>query len=156
MCDDCERHFSSKMSSRNCFRLVIAVPFVEKGSAIATGMPTEMVKWDHLLDQHAYGILPLCVFFLIELLWQCVVICICNNTLILSWRPTLLLENYQPWLDLKVSSKVDASISEVASKLVSSLCMNVINQATILSVVTSYVFQVLELILENFVYPWYR
>ncbi|XP_031436916.1 sorting nexin-14-like isoform X2 [Clupea harengus] len=42
-------------------------------------------------------------------------------------RPTLLLENYQPWLDLKVSSKVDASISEV-----------------------------LELILENFVYPWYR
>ncbi|KAL2081871.1 hypothetical protein ACEWY4_021689 [Coilia grayii] len=42
-------------------------------------------------------------------------------------RPTLLLENYQPWLDLKVYSKVDASISEV-----------------------------LELILENFVYPWYR
>lgn len=28
-------------------------------------------------------------------------------------RPTLLLENYQPWLDLKVSSKVDASLSEV-------------------------------------------
>ncbi|XP_076128317.1 sorting nexin-14-like isoform X1 [Alosa pseudoharengus] len=42
-------------------------------------------------------------------------------------RPTLLLENYQPWLDLKVHSKVDTSISEV-----------------------------LELILENFVYPWYR
>ncbi|XP_051731535.1 sorting nexin-14 isoform X5 [Ctenopharyngodon idella] len=42
-------------------------------------------------------------------------------------RPTLLLENYQPWLDLKVPSKVDASISEV-----------------------------LELVLENFVYPWYR
>uniref|UniRef100_A0A8C1U6W8 Sorting nexin 14 n=1 Tax=Cyprinus carpio TaxID=7962 RepID=A0A8C1U6W8_CYPCA len=41
--------------------------------------------------------------------------------------PTLLLENYQPWLDLKVPSKVDASISEV-----------------------------LELVLENFVYPWYR
>uniref|UniRef100_A0A8D0DCB7 Sorting nexin 14 n=1 Tax=Sander lucioperca TaxID=283035 RepID=A0A8D0DCB7_SANLU len=28
-------------------------------------------------------------------------------------RPTLLLENYQPWLDLKVPSKVDASIAEV-------------------------------------------
>uniref|UniRef100_A0A8C8D906 Sorting nexin 14 n=1 Tax=Oncorhynchus tshawytscha TaxID=74940 RepID=A0A8C8D906_ONCTS len=42
-------------------------------------------------------------------------------------RPTLLLENYQPWLDLKVYSKVDASVSEV-----------------------------LELVLENFVYPWYR
>ncbi|KAM9382488.1 sorting nexin-14 isoform 2-T2 [Phaethornis superciliosus] len=42
-------------------------------------------------------------------------------------RPTLLLENYQPWLDLKVSSKVDASLSEV-----------------------------LELVLENFIYPWYR
>uniref|UniRef100_A0A8D0AGM0 Sorting nexin 14 n=1 Tax=Sander lucioperca TaxID=283035 RepID=A0A8D0AGM0_SANLU len=41
--------------------------------------------------------------------------------------PTLLLENYQPWLDLKVPSKVDASIAEV-----------------------------FELVLENFVYPWYR
>lgn len=28
-------------------------------------------------------------------------------------RPALLLENYQPWLDLKVPSKVDASLSEV-------------------------------------------
>ncbi|NXI54841.1 SNX14 protein, partial [Chloroceryle aenea] len=42
-------------------------------------------------------------------------------------RPSLLLENYQPWLDLKVPSKVDASLSEV-----------------------------LELVLENFIYPWYR
>lgn len=31
----------------------------------------------------------------------------------LSYRPALLLENYQPWLDLKVPSKVDASLSEV-------------------------------------------
>lgn len=29
------------------------------------------------------------------------------------YRPTLLLENYQPWLDLKIPSKVDASLSEV-------------------------------------------
>lgn len=29
------------------------------------------------------------------------------------FSPTLLLENYQPWLDLKVNSKVDASIAEV-------------------------------------------
>uniref|UniRef100_A0A3P8QA13 Sorting nexin-14 n=1 Tax=Astatotilapia calliptera TaxID=8154 RepID=A0A3P8QA13_ASTCA len=43
------------------------------------------------------------------------------------YRPTLLLENYQPWLDLKIPSKVDASLSEI-----------------------------LELVLENFVYPWYR
>uniref|UniRef100_A0A667YS00 Sorting nexin 14 n=1 Tax=Myripristis murdjan TaxID=586833 RepID=A0A667YS00_9TELE len=43
------------------------------------------------------------------------------------YRPTLLLENYQPWLDLKIFSKVDASIAEV-----------------------------FELVLENFVYPWYR
>ncbi|KAF7652169.1 hypothetical protein LDENG_00100740 [Lucifuga dentata] len=42
-------------------------------------------------------------------------------------RPTLLLENYQPWLNLKVFSKVDASVAEV-----------------------------FELVLENFVYPWYR
>lgn len=34
-----------------------------------------------------------------------------------SWRPTLLLENYQPWLDLKVFSKVDASISEVSKQV---------------------------------------
>uniref|UniRef100_A0A8B9E028 Sorting nexin-14 n=1 Tax=Anser cygnoides TaxID=8845 RepID=A0A8B9E028_ANSCY len=46
---------------------------------------------------------------------------------VLSYRPALLLENYQPWLDLKVPSKVDASLSEV-----------------------------LELVLENFIYPWYR
>lgn len=39
----------------------------------------------------------------------------------------MLLENYQPWLDLRVPSKVDASLSEV-----------------------------LELVLENFIYPWYR
>ncbi|XP_037541156.1 sorting nexin-14 [Nematolebias whitei] len=42
-------------------------------------------------------------------------------------RPTLLLENYQPWLNLKVHSKVDASVAEV-----------------------------FELVLEKFVFPWYR
>ncbi|XP_056103292.1 sorting nexin-14 isoform X4 [Rhinichthys klamathensis goyatoka] len=52
---------------------------------------------------------------------------VCGKNQCTRHRPTLLLENYQPWLDLKVSSKVDASISEV-----------------------------LELVLENFVYPWYR
>lgn len=31
-------------------------------------------------------------------------------------RPTLLLENYQPWLDLKVPSKVDASVAEVGEE----------------------------------------
>uniref|UniRef100_A0A674E8N9 Sorting nexin 14 n=1 Tax=Salmo trutta TaxID=8032 RepID=A0A674E8N9_SALTR len=49
----------------------------------------------------------------------------CSVTLVV--KPTLLLENYQPWLDLKVYSKVDSSMSEL-----------------------------LELVLENFVYPWYR
>ncbi|XP_030626203.1 sorting nexin-14 isoform X5 [Chanos chanos] len=52
---------------------------------------------------------------------------VCGKRKCSRHRPTLLLENYQPWLDLKVHSKVDASISEV-----------------------------LELVLENFVYPWYR
>uniref|UniRef100_A0A8C9T2A3 Sorting nexin 14 n=1 Tax=Scleropages formosus TaxID=113540 RepID=A0A8C9T2A3_SCLFO len=52
---------------------------------------------------------------------------VCGKMKCRRHRPTLLLENYQPWLDLKVYSKVDASISEV-----------------------------LELVLENFVYPWYR
>lgn len=36
---------------------------------------------------------------------------------VLSYRPALLLENYQPWLDLKVPSKVDASLSEVIAAL---------------------------------------
>lgn len=52
---------------------------------------------------------------------------VCGKVKCKRHRPSLLLENYQPWLDLKVSSKVDASLSEV-----------------------------LELVLENFVYPWYR
>ncbi|KFR11524.1 Sorting nexin-14, partial [Opisthocomus hoazin] len=52
---------------------------------------------------------------------------VCGKVKCKRHRPTLLLENYQPWLDLKVPSKVDASLSEV-----------------------------LELVLENFIYPWYR
>ncbi|XP_066461276.1 sorting nexin-14 isoform X1 [Eleutherodactylus coqui] len=52
---------------------------------------------------------------------------VCGKVKCKRHRPTLQLENYQPWLDLKVSSKVDASLSEV-----------------------------FELVLENFVYPWYR
>ncbi|XP_035152159.1 sorting nexin-14 isoform X36 [Callithrix jacchus] len=52
---------------------------------------------------------------------------VCGKVKCKRHRPSLLLENYQPWLDLKISSKVDASLSEV-----------------------------LELVLENFVYPWYR
>ncbi|XP_046877125.1 sorting nexin-14 isoform X2 [Hypomesus transpacificus] len=52
---------------------------------------------------------------------------VCGKVKCKRHRPTLLLENYQPWLGLKVCSKVDSSISEV-----------------------------LELVLENFVYPWYR
>uniref|UniRef100_A0A4X2KC55 Sorting nexin-14 n=1 Tax=Vombatus ursinus TaxID=29139 RepID=A0A4X2KC55_VOMUR len=38
---------------------------------------------------------------------------VCGKVKCERHRPTLLLENYQPWLDLKVSSKVDASVSEV-------------------------------------------
>ncbi|XP_056283458.1 sorting nexin-14 isoform X2 [Pseudoliparis swirei] len=52
---------------------------------------------------------------------------VCGKVKCNRHRPTLLLENYQPWLDLKVPSKVDASVAEV-----------------------------FELVLENFVYPWYR
>ncbi|XP_041928775.1 sorting nexin-14-like isoform X6 [Alosa pseudoharengus] len=52
---------------------------------------------------------------------------VCGKIKCKRHRPTLLLENYQPWLDLKVHSKVDVSLSEI-----------------------------LELVLENFVYPWYR
>ncbi|XP_023208986.1 sorting nexin-14 isoform X7 [Xiphophorus maculatus] len=52
---------------------------------------------------------------------------VCGKIKCKRHRPTLLLENYQPWLDLKIPSKVDASLSEI-----------------------------LELVLENVVYPWYR
>ncbi|KAM6915488.1 sorting nexin-14-like [Xenentodon cancila] len=52
---------------------------------------------------------------------------VCGKVKCKRHRPTLLLENYQPWLDLKVHSKVDASVAEV-----------------------------FELVLESFVYPWYR
>uniref|UniRef100_A0A8B9L979 Sorting nexin-14 n=1 Tax=Astyanax mexicanus TaxID=7994 RepID=A0A8B9L979_ASTMX len=38
---------------------------------------------------------------------------VCGKVKCKRHRPTLLLENYQPWLDLKVHSKVDASFSEV-------------------------------------------
>ncbi|XP_051909318.1 sorting nexin-14-like [Hippocampus zosterae] len=52
---------------------------------------------------------------------------VCGKVKCTRHRPTLLLENYQPWLGLELHSKVDASIAEV-----------------------------FELVLENFVYPWYR
>ncbi|XP_014909959.1 sorting nexin-14 isoform X3 [Poecilia latipinna] len=52
---------------------------------------------------------------------------VCGTTRCQRHRPALLLENQQPWLDLRVHSKVDASVAEV-----------------------------FELVLEKFVYPWYR
>uniref|UniRef100_G3P347 Sorting nexin 14 n=1 Tax=Gasterosteus aculeatus aculeatus TaxID=481459 RepID=G3P347_GASAC len=63
-------------------------------------------------------ITPLHVHFLLQLYEQelfplghsCAV---CGKIKCKRHRPTLLLENYQPWLDLKVPSKVDASLSEV-------------------------------------------
>lgn len=52
-------------------------------------------------------------------------LCSIENTVIfLFTRPTLLLENYQPWLDLKVPSKVDASLSEVTHKQSNTLPIN--------------------------------
>uniref|UniRef100_A0A3Q3KYK6 Sorting nexin 14 n=1 Tax=Mastacembelus armatus TaxID=205130 RepID=A0A3Q3KYK6_9TELE len=38
---------------------------------------------------------------------------VCGKVKCKRHRPTLLLENFQPWLDLKVHSKVDASIEKV-------------------------------------------
>ncbi|XP_038134864.1 sorting nexin-14-like isoform X1 [Cyprinodon tularosa] len=52
---------------------------------------------------------------------------VCGKIRCKRHRPTLLLENHQPWLDLKVPSKVDAAVAEV-----------------------------FELALETFVHPWYR
>uniref|UniRef100_A0A3B5L169 SNX14 n=1 Tax=Xiphophorus couchianus TaxID=32473 RepID=A0A3B5L169_9TELE len=38
---------------------------------------------------------------------------VCGTTRCQRHRPGLLLENQQPWLDLRVHSKVDASVAEV-------------------------------------------
>uniref|UniRef100_A0A670K0M8 Uncharacterized protein n=1 Tax=Podarcis muralis TaxID=64176 RepID=A0A670K0M8_PODMU len=37
---------------------------------------------------------------------------VCSSVKCNRHRPTFLLQNYQPWLNLKVPSKVDASLSE--------------------------------------------
>uniref|UniRef100_A0A3B4YZI0 Sorting nexin 14 n=1 Tax=Seriola lalandi dorsalis TaxID=1841481 RepID=A0A3B4YZI0_SERLL len=42
---------------------------------------------------------------------------VCGKVKCKRHRPTLLLENYQPWLELKVNSKVDASVAEFVFKL---------------------------------------
>uniref|UniRef100_A0A2K6MXA3 Sorting nexin-14 n=1 Tax=Rhinopithecus bieti TaxID=61621 RepID=A0A2K6MXA3_RHIBE len=47
---------------------------------------------------------------------------VCGKVKCKRHRPSLLLENYQPWLDLKISSKVDASLSEVTD------LVNIINR----------------------------
>ncbi|XP_070400658.1 sorting nexin-14 isoform X2 [Nothobranchius furzeri] len=52
---------------------------------------------------------------------------VCGKVKCRRHRTALLLENFQPWLDLKVRSKVDALVAEV-----------------------------FKLVLEKFVYPWYR
>ncbi|KAL7987919.1 hypothetical protein Chor_006838 [Crotalus horridus] len=52
---------------------------------------------------------------------------ICGDIKCSRHGPASLLEDYQPWLGLKVPSKVDTSLSEM-----------------------------FELVLENFIYPWYR
>lgn len=73
------------------------------------------------------------------------------------YRPTLLLENYQPWLDLKVHSKVDASVAEVPQWVqFLSLTELHFNKTDVYSWPRLTVLQVFELVLENFVYPWYR
>uniref|UniRef100_A0A8C6M225 Sorting nexin 14 n=1 Tax=Nothobranchius furzeri TaxID=105023 RepID=A0A8C6M225_NOTFU len=56
----------------------------------------------------------------------CLLLGLASLTVLLN-RTALLLENFQPWLDLKVRSKVDALVAEV-----------------------------FKLVLEKFVYPWYR
>ncbi|NWR14924.1 SNX14 protein, partial [Emberiza fucata] len=61
-----------------------------------------------------------------ELFFFCHSCAVCGKVKCKRHRPFFFLENYQPWLDLKVPSKVDASLSEV-----------------------------LELVLFFFIYPWY-
>lgn len=80
--------------------------------------------------------------------------------IIFIYRSALLLENYQPWLGLKVHSKVDASIGEVCSlttyRSVQATRVHVKSTHEIFNALHFTGIQVLELVLENFVYPWYR
>uniref|UniRef100_A0A1A8H4A6 Sorting nexin-14 n=1 Tax=Nothobranchius korthausae TaxID=1143690 RepID=A0A1A8H4A6_9TELE len=82
---------------------------------------------ESLLPNILVSVKPKTKSFLQELFPQGHSCAVCGKIKCKRHRPTLLLENYQPWLDLKISSKVDASLSEI-----------------------------LELVLENFVHPWYR
>uniref|UniRef100_A0A1A8PIR8 Sorting nexin 14 n=1 Tax=Nothobranchius rachovii TaxID=451742 RepID=A0A1A8PIR8_9TELE len=82
---------------------------------------------ESLLPNILVSMKPKTKSFLQELFPQGHSCAVCGKIKCKRHRPTLLLENYQPWLDLKISSKVDASLSEI-----------------------------LELVLENFVHPWYR
>uniref|UniRef100_A0A2K5ERU7 Sorting nexin 14 n=1 Tax=Aotus nancymaae TaxID=37293 RepID=A0A2K5ERU7_AOTNA len=52
---------------------------------------------------------------------------VCGKVKCKRHRPSLLLENYQPWLDLKISSKVDASLSEVTDLILTEIvkCLDV-------------------------------
>ncbi|XP_075564601.1 sorting nexin-14 isoform X6 [Pelecanus crispus] len=93
---------------------------------------------------------------------------VCGKVKCKRHRPTLLLENYQPWLDLKVSSKVDASLSEnhtdifwSAHRVHGKTAWTVRLEHQLLAVnrllfLECLYFVVLELVLENFIYPWYR
>ncbi|XP_036622368.1 sorting nexin-14 isoform X2 [Trichosurus vulpecula] len=88
---------------------------------------------------------------------------VCGKVKCERHRPTLLLENYQPWLDLKVSSKVDASLSESFQRksCYAWFTVLIISATAFLWLKTEEIpilhsTQVLELVLENFVYPWYR
>ncbi|XP_053315267.1 sorting nexin-14 isoform X2 [Spea bombifrons] len=86
-----------------------------------------LLEWDTLLPNILFNLKHKPKLELQELFPQGHSCAVCGNVKCKRHRPTLQLENYQPWLDLKVPSKVDASLSEV-----------------------------FELVLENFVYPWYR
>uniref|UniRef100_A0A8C6NR93 Sorting nexin-14 n=1 Tax=Nothobranchius furzeri TaxID=105023 RepID=A0A8C6NR93_NOTFU len=68
---------------------------------------------ESLLPNILVSMKPKTKSFLQELFPQGHSCAVCGKIKCKRHRPTLLLENYQPWLDLKISSKVDASLSEV-------------------------------------------
>lgn len=89
--------FSSHSSSRSSFLWAAAAPSAGRSSANATGTCT-------FLQSTSSGVLQVLWGGVVTIKYLCV------------RRPTLLLENHQPWLDLKVHSKVDASVTEVTPR----------------------------------------
>uniref|UniRef100_A0A673CV79 Sorting nexin-14 n=1 Tax=Sphaeramia orbicularis TaxID=375764 RepID=A0A673CV79_9TELE len=75
-----------------------------RGSVVNIKSPSSSTT---LIHQYLHQI------YIVDVKCPCAVLISEYNLISIIGQPTLLLENYQPWLDLKIPSKVDTSLSEV-------------------------------------------